>query len=333
MHVMMLENPKSVQERPLLPREIPRPEPGAGELRLKIEYCGVCHTDLHIVEGELYLPKLPLVPGHQVIARVDALGKGVRTFRDGDSVGVPWLYATDNTCHFCLSGRENLCDAIRFTGLHANGGYAEYMVIREDFAVPLPLNFHSERGAPLLCAGIVGYRSFKLSDPPPGGRLGLFGFGAAAHIVLQVARYLQHEVYVFTRTESHRALARQLGAAWAGDASEKPPALVDSAIIFAPAGGLVPLALRVLRKGGTLALGGIHMSDIPSFPYADLYQERTVRSVANSTRQDAREFLELASAAKVESTVQLYPLSQANEALLALKESRIDGAAVLQISG
>ncbi len=332
MRAMVLQGPKPVAERPLELRDVPMPVPDAGELRLRVHCCGICHTDLHTVEGELTLPKLPIIPGHQVVGTVEALGKGTKLFREGDRLGVPWLYSTDGTCHFCQTSRENLCDNARFTGLHANGGYAEFIVVREDFAVPLPPSFPDEHAAPLLCAGIIGYRSYRLSNAHPGDRLGLYGFGASAHIVLQFARHLGHEVYVFTRSESHRALARSLGAAWTGDATDTPPAPVDSAIIFAPAGSLVPLALRALRKGGTLALGGIHMSDIPAFPYAYLYGERTVRSVANSTREDAREFLDLAAEAKIQTTVELFPLDHANEALLALKQSHIDGAAVLTVA-
>ncbi len=331
MRAMVLAQPKPVAERPLELREVETPKPGPGEVRLRIRCCGVCHTDLHTVEGELALPKLPIIPGHQIVGFVDALGTGVRLYREGDRLGVPWLYSTDGNCHFCRTGRENLCDGAQFTGLHRDGGYAENVLVHEDFAVPLPSTISDEHAAPLLCAGIIGYRSYRLSNARHGDRLGLYGFGAAAHIVLQFARHLGHEVYVFTRSENHRALARSLGAAWTGDASEAAPEPMDSAIIFAPAGSLVPPALRGLRKGGTLALGGIHMSDIPGFPYADLYYERTIRSVANSTRQDAREFLELASEAGVKTEVQLFPLEDANQALRALKESRIDGAGVLRV--
>lgn len=299
---------------------------------MRIRCCGICRTDLHTVEGELQVPELPIVPGHQIVGTIDALGVGAKLFREGDRVGVPWLNSTDGTCHFCRTGRENLCDQARFTGLQVDGGYAEHMVVREDFAVPLPAMFSDEHAAPLLCAGIIGYRSYRLSNPRPGGRLGLYGFGASAHIVLQFARYLGHEVYVFTRSQTHRALARSLGAAWCGESSDTAPCLLDSAIIFAPAGSLVPQALRALRKGGTLALGGIYMSDIPSFPYSDLYYERTVHSVANSTRQDAREFLDLAAQANVQTSVQLFDLDSANQALLALKQSQIDGAGVLRIA-
>lgn len=328
---MVLAQPKPVAEHPLELREVETPTPGTCEVRLSVRCCGVCHTDLHTVEGELSLPKLPVIPGHQIIGFVDALGKNAKHYREGDRLGIPWLYSTDGTCHFCRTGRENLCDHAQFTGLHHDGGYAESVVVHEDFAVPLPSDIPDEHAAPLLCAGIIGYRSYRLSNAKPGHRLGLYGFGAAAHIVLQFARHLGHEVYVFTRSENHRALAHSLGAAWTGDAADRPPAPVDSVIIFAPAGSLVPPALRALRKGGTLALGGIHMSDIPGFPYADLYHERSICSVANSTRQDAREFLELASDAKVKTEVQVFPLESANQALSALKESRIDGAGVLRV--
>jgi alcohol dehydrogenase, propanol-preferring len=331
MRAMVLQHPKPIAEHPLEFRDIPTPEPSTGELRIRVHFCAICRTDLHTLEGELRLPRLPIVPGHQVVGRVDALGSGAKLFREGDRVGVPWLYSTDGSCHFCCSGRENLCDNARFTGLHVNGGYAESIVVPEDFAVALPAEFSDEHAAPLLCAGIIGYRSYRLSNAKPGNRLGLYGFGASAHIVLQFALHLGHEVYVFTRSESHRKLARSLGAAWAGDAADPAPVPIDSAIIFAPAGSLVPVALRALAKGGTLALGGIYMSDIPSFPYADLYYEHSVRSVANCTRQDAREFLDLAARARVQTTIQLFDLAHANDALLALKQSKIDGAGVLRV--
>lgn len=332
MRAMVLTSPKPVSERPLDLRDLPAPVPRKNAIRLRIQCCGICHTDLHTVEGELKLPQVPIVPGHQVVGTVDALGPDAKLFQEGDRVGVPWLYSADGTCAFCRAEHENLCDNARFTGLHANGGYAEHIIVREDFAVPLPSTFDDEHAAPLLCAGIIGYRSYRQSDAQPGDHLGLYGFGASAHIVLQFARYLRHDVYVFTRSETHRAMARQLGATWVGDTNDPAPELLDSAIIFAPAGGLVPKALRALRKGGTLALAGIYMSDIPQFPYNDLYYERTVRSVANATRRDAHEFLDLAARANVETTVQIFPLEEANQALLALKQSRINGAGVLRIS-
>jgi len=311
-------------------RDLPLPEPGAEEIRLRVRACAVCHTDLHTVEGDLPLPKLPLVPGHQVVGIVDAVGEGVRRFTIGQRVGVPWLYRTCGTCEFCQRGMENLCRQARFTGLHADGGYAEAMVVHQDFAYPIPEIFSDESAAPLLCAGIIGYRALRLSGVRPGERLGMWGFGASAHITLQIARHWGCEVYVFTRGEKHRQLARELGAAWAGSAKDEPPAPVHGGIIFAPAGELVPEALRVLERGGTLALAGVTMTPIPELDYDRLlYWERVVRSVANFTRQDAAEFLQLAAEVPVRTTVQTFPLEAANEALLALKEGRINGAGVL----
>ena len=331
MFAMVLEQPRAVEERPLVAAEIPEPVPGAGQVRVRVSCCGLCHTDLHTVEGELRLPRLPLVPGHQIVGVVDAAGTGVQRVKVGDRVGVAWLHATDGTCAFCRRGAENLCDQARFTGLDVNGGYAEAMVVGEDFCYPLPAAFSDAHAAPLLCAGIIGYRSYRLSGLARGDRLGLYGFGTSAHLVLQFARHLGNEVYVFTRGEDHRALARRLGAAWVGDAREAPPAALDAAIIFAPAGALVPEALRVTRKGGTVALAGITMSAIPALDYGLLYHERVLRSVANSTRQDAREFLELAASVPLRTEVQSFRLAEANEALLALKQSRIAGAGVLQV--
>jgi propanol-preferring alcohol dehydrogenase len=311
-------------------RDLPLPEPGAEEIRLRVRACAVCHTDLHTVEGDLLLPKLPVVPGHQVVGIVDAVGEGVRRFTIGQRVGVPWLYRTCGTCEFCQRGMENLCRQARFTGLHADGGYAEAMVVHQDFAYPIPEIFSDESAAPLLCAGIIGYRALRLSGVRPGERLGMWGFGASAHITLQIARHWGCEVYVFTRGEKHRQLAKELGAAWAGSAKDEPPAPVHGGIIFAPAGELVPEALRVLERGGTLALAGVTMTPIPELDYDRLlYWERVVRSVANFTRQDAAEFLQLAAEVPVRTTVQTFPLEAANEALLALKEGRINGAGVL----
>ncbi|MCX7855929.1 MAG: zinc-dependent alcohol dehydrogenase family protein [Anaerolineae bacterium] len=330
MKAMVLRSPRPAEEGPLEMRDLPFPEPGAEEIRLRVRACGVCHTDLHTVEGDLPLPKLPVVPGHQVVGIVDAVGEGVRRFTIGQRVGVPWLYRTCGTCEFCRRGMENLCRGARFTGLHADGGYAEAMVVHQDFAYPIPETFSDETAAPLLCAGIIGYRALRLSGVRPGERLGMWGFGASAHITLQVARYWGCEVYVFTRGERHRQLAKDLGAAWVGSAKDDPPAPVHGGIIFAPAGGLVPEALRVLERGGTLALAGVTMTPIPELDYDRLlYWERVVRSVANFTRQDAAEFLQLAAKVPVQTTVQTFPLEAANEALLALKEGRINGAGVL----
>jgi propanol-preferring alcohol dehydrogenase len=328
---MMLEKPRPAEESPLRPVEIDAPVPGPGQVRVRVRYCGVCHTDLHIVEGELSLPRLPVVPGHQVAGEVESLGAGVRTVRKGDRVGIPWLHWTDGVCHYCRSGQENLCEKAQFTGLNVDGGYAELVVVDEHFCCPLPPAFSDEHAAPLLCAGIIGYRSFKLSGAKTGDHLGLYGFGASAHIVLQLARHLGCVSYVFTRTAAHGELASRLGAAWVGDARQLPPAPLDAAIVFAPAGWVVLEALRATRPGGTVACAGITMSPIPAMDYSLLYRERVLRSAANSTRQDARELLELAAAVPVRTEVNIYPLAEANRALLDMKHSRIAGAAVLQI--
>jgi propanol-preferring alcohol dehydrogenase len=292
----------------------------------------VCHTDLHTVEGDLSLPKLPVVPGHQIVGVVDSIGSDAGRFAAGDRVGIPWLYSTCGTCEYCERDFENLCEGARFTGLHADGGYAEYMTAPAAYAYALPDAFPDLQAAPLLCAGIIGCRALRLSDAEPGKRLGLYGFGASAHVTIQIALYWGCEVYVFTRSEAHRTHAGELGAAWAGRAEDTPPKPLDSAIIFAPAGGLVPEALRVLRKGGTLALAGIHMSPIPQMDYGLLYGERTIRSVANSTRQDAEELLQLAAEIPIRTDIETFPLSEANQVLERLKRSDIRGAAVLQVT-
>jgi propanol-preferring alcohol dehydrogenase len=331
---MVLVRQKPAEENPLELREIPEPTPGPGEIRVRVRTCGVCHTDLHIVEGDLPLQRAPLVPGHQIVGVVDAIGAGVRQFREGDRVGIPWLYSTCGECAYCRKGLENLCERARFTGYHADGGYAEAMVVSESFAYPVPESFADLDAAPLLCAGVVGYRALRLSNVAPGERLGMYGYGASAHVIHQVARHMGCEVYVFTRTESHRALAKKLGAAWAGGAKDQPPGLLDSAIMFAPAGPLVLDALRVLRKGGTLALAGIHMTPIPEIDYDSLlYHERIVRSVANSTRQDVRDFLRVASEVPVRSEIETFRLEDANQVLQAMKHSKLHAAGVLKISG
>jgi len=329
---MVLESAKPAEHNPLRLRDVAAPEPGAGEIGVRVSCCGLCHTDLHTVEGDLPLPKLPLVPGHEVVGVVEALGAGARRFRQGDRVGIPWLHETCGQCAYCRRGQENLCDRARFTGYHVDGGYAESAVVGEEFAVPIPSAFDDVHAAPLLCAGIVGYRSFRLSGARRGDRLGLYGFGASAHIVLQCARHLGCEVRVFTRSREHQELAKKLGAAWVGAASEPAPGQLDAAILFAPVGSLVPPALAALRKGGTLALAGITMSPIPQLDYSSLYHERMVRSVANATREDARDFLELAAAVPVRTEVEVFELEQANAALQALKSSRIQGAGVLRVS-
>jgi propanol-preferring alcohol dehydrogenase len=309
--------------------DLPIPNPGPGEILVRVRCCGLCHTDLHTVEGDLQLPKLPIVPGHQIVGIVDALGPDAQIFKKGDRVGIPWLHSTDNTCDYCRRGLENLCNRAQFTGYHVNGGYADYTVVHENFAYAIPEVFSDENAAPLLCAGIIGYRSYRLSGIRPRQRLGLYGFGASAHLVLQFARHQGCEVYVFTRTPIHRELAQRLGAAWIGSAEDTPPHQLDASIIFAPAGALVPQALRVLRKAGTLTLAGITMSTIPAMDYSLLYQERIIRSVANSTRQDAREFLALAAEVPLQTDVELFDLEQANQALQALRKSEIKAAAVL----
>jgi propanol-preferring alcohol dehydrogenase len=310
---------------------MPAPEPVPGQIRLRVRACGVCHTDLHLVEGEIPSFRLPVVPGHQIIGRVEALGEGVERFAVGDRVGVPWLYSTCGRCDYCQRDLENLCDEARFTGQHADGGFAEYMVVPADFAYTIPMGFPDDQAAPLLCAGIIGYRSLRLSGIEPGERLGLYGFGASAHVTIQVALHWGCEAYVFTRSAEHQRHALTLGAVWVGQAQDTPPTKLDGAITFAPAGWLVPEALRVLRKGGTLAINAIHMSPIPEMPYSLLYGERIVRSVANATRQDAEDLLRLAARIPIHTDVELYPLEQANAVLQRLKRAEVQGAAVLHV--
>ncbi len=332
MKAMWLRKPRAVGENPLEFAEVPPPAPRANEIRIAVRVCGVCHTDLHTVEGEIALPKLPVIPGHQIVGTVESIGKDVTRWRVGDRVGVPWLNWTDGTCDFCKRGQENLCENARFTGQHVDGGYAEYTVVDEKFAYKIPDVFDDVQAAPLLCAGAVSYRALKLSDLQRGERLGIYGFGASGHIVMQVARHWQCEVYVFTRGEEHRRLARELGAAWAGGAEETPPQLIDRAIIFAPVGSLVPEALRVMRKGGTVAHSGIYSSPIPQIDYNLLYHERTIRSVANSTRKDVEEFLDVAAEIPIRTEVEMFPLRDANRVLQMMKASKIRGAAVLEIN-
>lgn len=333
MKAMMLEFPGPINDNPLRLVELPPPVPGPGEILLQVKYCGVCHTDLHTVEGELPLQRLPIIPGHQVVGTVADMGPGTARFRLGERVGLAWLNWTCGQCKHCLRGQENLCDSARFTGLHRDGGYAELVTAPADFAYRLPEGFPDLAVAPLLCAGIIGYRALKRSDLKPGGRLGLYGFGASAHIAIQVARHWGCEVLVFTRSPGHQELARKLGAVWVGQAQDTPPALLDSAIIFAPAGNLVPEALRVLDKGGTLALAGIYMSAIPGLDYEKhLFYEKSVRSVTASTRQDGEEFLQLAAAIPVDTETQLFKLAEANQALQLLKAGKINGAGVLAIN-
>jgi len=331
MKTMMLREARPIEEHPLKEVEVPEPTPGPGEVRIRVRACGVCHTDLHTVEGELDLPRLPIIPGHQIVGVVDQLGAEVTRFRLGDRVGVAWLHSSCGQCDFCRRGLENLCDQARFTGLHADGGYAQYTVVPADFAYPIPSGFPDLQAAPLLCAGVIGYRSLRLSEIQPGERLGLYGFGASAHVTIQVARHWGCEVFVFTRSEEHKQHARELGAAWVGDARDEPPVLLDSAITFAPAGWIVLEALRVLRKGGTVAINAIHMSPIPEMKYGLIYGERTLRSVANMTRRDAEELLQLAAQIPIHTDVEVYPLAEANRVLQRLKDRLVRGAAVLEI--
>jgi alcohol dehydrogenase, propanol-preferring len=329
---MVLEQPRAVSENPLHLEEVPTPAPGAHQLRIAIRMCGVCHTDLHTVEGEIALPKLPVVPGHQIVGVVDQVGQDVSSLRVGDRVGVPWLNSVDGTCYYCTHGQENLCDQARFTGLHVDGGYAEYAVVHEGFAYKIPDVFTDAQAAPLLCGGVIGYRALRLADLAPRERLGIYGFGSSAHIAIQIARHWDCEIYVFTRGAEHRALASRLGAAWTGGSEETPPHPIDRAVIFAPVGQLVLDALRVMRKGGTVATAGIYSSPIPEMKYSLLYGERTVRSVANSTRQDVVNLLQVAAGIPVHTEVETYPLRDANRVLQMLKASRIDGSAVLEIT-
>jgi propanol-preferring alcohol dehydrogenase len=308
--------------------DVPAPRPGAGELLVRVEACGVCRTDLHAVEGDLALPRLPLVPGHQVVGAVVEPAA-----RAGERVGIPWLRWACGACRFCRAGRENLCPDARFTGLDADGGYAEFATVPAAFALPIPAGLDAAAAAPLLCAGIIGFRALRLSEVRPGGRLGLYGFGGSAHVTIQVARHWNCEVYVFTRGGERADLARSLGAAWVGRAEEPPPARLDAAIVFAPAGGLVPLALRALDRGGTLALAGIHMTAIPPLDYArDLFYERTVRSVTANTREDARAFLALAAEIPVRTEVERVPVGEADRALARLARGEVRGAAVLEVA-
>jgi propanol-preferring alcohol dehydrogenase len=320
-----------VARQPLRLVDIHKPTPGPGQLLIEVETCGVCRTDLHIVDGDLTGPKLPLVLGHQIVGTVAELGPGAEGFAPGDRVGVPWLGWTDGECSYCKSGRENLCDKARFTGYDFDGGYAEFAVADHRYCLPIPEGFADLQAAPLLCAGLIGYRSLRLAGDAE--RLGLYGFGASAHIVAQVAKFQGRKVFAFTKPgdEEGQAFARELGADWAGGSDERPPEQLDAAIVFAPVGSLMIEALRATAKGGRVVSAGIHMSDIPSFPYAELWGERSLSSVANLTREDGREFLALAPQVPVRIQVQEYPLERANEALDDLRSGRLVGAAVLRI--
>ena len=334
MKAWILNRPAPVSELPLVKAEMPVPVPSGDELLLRVAACGICRTDLHVVEGELPVRRTPLVPGHQIVGRVAALGARDQRFAIGDRVGIAWLNRTCGVCEFCVTGRENLCELPMFTGWTVDGGYAEYAVAPTAFTYRLPDNFDDIQAAPLLCAGIIGYRCLRLTRLSEkewkGARLGLYGFGAAGHVCIQLARARGAEVYVCTRDrQRHQVLAHELGATWVGDAMDEPPVKLDASIIFAPAGELVPLALKAIRKGGTVVLGGIHMSPIPALDYSLIYGERVVRSVANNTRQDGREFLNEAARIPVRTHTQTFPFDRANEALIALKNDSISGAGVL----
>jgi len=315
--------------QPLSAVDLARPVAGPNQVHLRVSCCGVCRTDLHILDGELREPKLPLVPGHQIVGTVVGIGGSASKFSLGDRVGVPWLGWTCDECRYCATARENLCDRAKFTGYNLDGGYAEYAVAYERFCFPIPAGYPDLQAAPLLCAGLIGYRSLVMAGPAK--HLGFYGFGSAAHILVQVARYQGRKVYAFTRPDdvSGRDFALQLGAEWAGSSTGRAPVALDAAIIFAPAGDLVPLALQAVAKGGTVVCAGIHMSDIPSFPYSILWEERSVRSVANLTRRDAAEFLALAPKIPIRTEIQDFPLASANEALSLLREGKIKGSAVL----
>lgn len=326
MRAMILDAPR----RPLRMVTLTVPRPEAGQILIQVKACGVCRTDLHIVDGELPNPKPALIPGHEIVGEVVGLGAGVDRFLPGQRVGVPWLGYTDGTCTYCQSGRENLCDHPRFTGYTIDGGFAEYTIADARYCFPIPDGFDNAHAAPLLCAGLIGYRTFRMAGEPL-ERVGIYGFGAAAHIIAQVAVYLGKRVFAFTRPgdTSSQDFARRLGAVWAGGSDEQPPEILDAALIFAPVGALVPAALRTVRKGGTVVCGGIHMSDIPSFPYRWLWEERSIRSVANLTRRDGHDLLAIAPQVPVKTEITRFPLEQANLALDLLRSGRLEGAAVL----
>ncbi len=326
MRAMVLNRPKV----PLQLRDVPKPQPATGQLLVRVSTCAVCRTDLHIVDGELPDPKLPLILGHQIVGRIEQLGGNVEKFSIGDRVGIPWLGWTDGECRYCRSNRENLCDRARFTGYTIDGGYAEFVTADARYCFHLPDQYNDIDLAPFLCAGLLGYRSYRKTGDAR--RLGIYGFGAAAHLIAQVAVHEKRELYAFTRPgdEAGQISARKLGA-WAGGSDQMPPEKLDAAIIYAPVGALVPAALRALAKGGIVVCGGIHMSDIPSFPYVDLWGERTICSVANLTRRDAEEFLEIAPRVPVQSQTETFPLEEANTALDKLRSGKLNGAAVLAI--
>ena len=332
MKAMVLGQIAPIDSSPLRVTELPIPEPQETEVRLKVHCCAICRTDLHVIEGDLPQQKMPIVPGHQIVGTVDKLGPGCRRIRVGQRVGVAWLRHTCGACEFCTAGKENLCESARFTGYHADGGYAEYAVVPEDFAYEIPDVFSDVEAAPLLCAGIIGYRALRRAEVPAGGKLALYGFGSSAHVVIQIAQHRGCEVYVVTRGERHRELARRMGAVWVGEEAAEMPVKADSAIIFAPAGELVPPALAALQKGGTLALAGIYMTPLPEMDYERyVFYERDVHSVTCNTRQDGRELLAEAAAIPIRPHTTTYPLADANRALQDLKNDRLSGTGVLMV--
>lgn len=333
MKAMVVHRPQPIEENPLELVEMPVPEPGPGEIRIRVEVCGICRTDLHVVEGDLPPVTSSVIPGHEIVGIVDKNGSGSSRFAVGARVGAAWLFASCGVCRYCLRGDENLCETPLFTGYHKNGGYAEFMVAREQFVYPMEVGIPSQQCAPLLCAGIIGYRSFIRSRPAADEPIGLYGFGASAHIVIQLAIHAGSPVYVSTRGEKHRELARSMGAAWVGDATDAPPVKLHSAVLFAPAGELVPTALRALDRGGTLAIAGIYLTAIPELDYArDLFLERTLCSVTANTRRDGEELLRLAAEIPIVTHTEEFSLEQANEALRKLKHDGIDGAGVLRVA-
>jgi len=329
---MILHKATSVYDDPLRKADISQNEPGEKEVRIQVDVCGICRTDLHIVEGDLNIPKLPLIPGHQIVGTVDSTGEEVTKVKIGDRIGLPWMNSTCGECFYCKSGSENLCDRARFTGLHQDGGYAEYTIAPEQFLYPIPDGFPNQQAAPLLCAGIIGYRTLKQSKIQSGQRLGLYGFGASAHVTIQIAKHWGCEVYVFTRGEDHQKHAEELGASWTGTIQRDPGVEMDASIVFAPAGWLMIEALKRVRKAGIVASAGIHMTPIPEFPYSLIYGERTITSAANATYDDGVELLNLAKEIPIRTKIESYNLEDVNDALRDLKDSKFRGAAILRIS-
>lgn len=328
----ILHSPAGIESNPLKLAEIEKPNPKADEILVRVSTCGVCRTDLHVIEGELPQRKMPVIPGHQVVGVVEKTGNAVKRFKPGDRVGIAWLHRTCGRCEYCRTGKENLCDNAEFTGYTVDGGYAEYALAAEQFTYPIPEGFPDDQAAPLLCAGIIGFRSLRLSGIERGCRLGFYGFGSAAHVAIQVARHWGVKVYAATRDERHQKLAMELGAEWAGGTLAEPPEKLDAAIVFAPAGEIIPVALKALKKGGTLTLAGIHMSPTPPIDYKLLYYERVIRSVANNTRLDGEDFLRVAAEIPIRTQVEVYPLSEANRALNHLKNDAVRGSAVLRVN-